>query len=68
VSYFKVHDAVLFPMHTVFRKHGIELLAKNHHLFYVDLILISRKDKNLCVLTDRIREEISPDEGWYSLS
>jgi tetratricopeptide (TPR) repeat protein len=69
VSYFKdKEDEVLFAMHTVFHIRDIKPMGENHRLFQVDLTLTSDNDKDLRVLTDRIREETLPDsEGWYRL-
>jgi hypothetical protein len=55
-------------MNTVFRIGEIKPMDKNHRLFQVDLTLTSDNDKDLRVLTDRIREETFPDdEGWQRL-
>ena len=56
-------------MHTVFRINGIKPLGENQRLIQVDLTLTGENDdKDLRELTDRIREETSPDdEGWYRL-
>jgi tetratricopeptide (TPR) repeat protein len=68
VSYFQTEDAVLFSMHTVFRIGKIQPMGENHRLFQVDLTLTGEDDKDLWVLTDRIREETYPDEeGWFRL-
>jgi tetratricopeptide (TPR) repeat protein len=67
VSYYK-EDEVLFAMNTVFRIRDIKPMGGNHRLFQVELILTSDNDKDLRLLTDRIREETFPDdEGWYRL-
>ncbi|CAM6005317.1 unnamed protein product, partial [Sphagnum balticum] len=59
---------VLFSMRTVFRIGDITPMAENPRLFQVNLTLTSDSDPDLCVLTDRIREESYPeDEGWYRL-
>jgi tetratricopeptide (TPR) repeat protein len=68
VSYFQTEDEVLFSMHTVFRIGKIQSMGENHRLFQVDLTLTGEDDKDLQVLTDRIREETDPDEGgWFRL-
>ncbi len=70
VSYFKdEEDEVLFSMHTVFRINAIKPLGENERLIQVDLTLTGENDdKDLRILTDRIREETFPDEkGWYRL-
>jgi tetratricopeptide (TPR) repeat protein len=61
-------DEVLFSMHTVFRIHNIKPLDATNRLFQVDMTLTSDNDRQLLILTDRIREETSPDaEGRYRL-
>jgi tetratricopeptide (TPR) repeat protein len=69
VSYFQAEDEVLFSMHTVFRINAIKPLGENQRLIQVDLTLMGEDDdKDLRVLTDRIRVETFPDsEGWYRL-
>ena len=69
VSYFKkTKDEVLFSMHTVFRIGEITPMDENNRLFQVKLTLTSDNDRDLRVLTDRIREETNPtDQGWYRL-
>ena len=70
VSYFKdEEDEILFSMHTVFRINGIKPLGENQRLIQVDLTLTGENDdKDLRILTDRIREDtFSDDEGWYRL-
>jgi Tfp pilus assembly protein PilF len=68
VSHFKDEDEVFFAMHIVFPINGIKPMAENHRLFQVELTLTSDNDKDLRVLTNRIREETFPDlEGWYRL-
>jgi tetratricopeptide (TPR) repeat protein len=69
ISYFSEEDEVLFSMHTVFRIHNIKSMGENQRLFQMDLILTDENDdKDLRVLTDRIREETFPkSSGWYRL-
>jgi hypothetical protein len=68
VSYLKAEDEVLFSMHTIFRIREIKSLGDNNRLWQVDLTPTSDSDKDLRVLTDRIREETFPDStGWYRL-
>jgi hypothetical protein len=68
VSYYKDKDEVLFSMHTVFRICNIKPLDDCNRLFQVELTLTNDTDKDLRVLTDRIREETFPDtKGWYRL-
>jgi hypothetical protein len=67
-SYFQGEDEVLFAMHTVFRINDIKSMDGNNRLFEVNLTLTGDNDQDLRVLTDRIREESSPDnEGWERL-
>ena len=67
-AYGDKEDEVLFAMHSIFRIHDIQPLGRNGRLFRVELTLTSDTDKDLQALTDRIREESSPDEeGWYRL-
>jgi tetratricopeptide (TPR) repeat protein len=55
-------------MHTIFRIREIKSLGEKNRLWQVELTLTSDNDKDLRVLTDRIREETFPDsEGWYRL-
>jgi hypothetical protein len=69
VSFYKgKEDEVLFSMHTVFRIGEITAMSEKHRLFQVDLTLTGDNDKDLHVLTDRIREEIYPHEKrWERL-
>jgi tetratricopeptide (TPR) repeat protein len=60
-------DEILFSMHTVFRICEITPLEGNR-LFQVKLTLTSDNDKDLCALTDRIRQGTSPNlDGWFRL-
>ena len=62
VSYFgDKEDEVLFAMHTIFRIQDIQSMGGNGRLFRVELTLTSDNDKDLHVLTDRIREESFPE-------
>jgi tetratricopeptide (TPR) repeat protein len=68
VSNFNEEDEILFSMHSVFRIHDIKPFDGNQNLFQVDLTLTTDNDKDLQVLTKRIREEIDPEsEEWYRL-
>jgi tetratricopeptide (TPR) repeat protein len=69
VSYFKgKEDEVLFSMHTVFRIQDIKPMDEKHRPFQVDLTLTNDDDKDLRILSDRIRESSFPHEtGWYRL-
>jgi Tfp pilus assembly protein PilF len=69
ISYYKdKEDEMLFSMHTVFRIGEITSIDENHRLFQVQLTLTSDNDKDLRMLTDRIRQETFPnDHGWFRL-
>ncbi|CAF1081830.1 unnamed protein product [Adineta steineri] len=68
VSYFHTEDEVLFSMHTIFRIGDIKPMDGNNHLYKVNLTLINDNDQDLRTLTDRIRQETSPNSaGWYRL-
>ena len=69
VSYFQdIEDEVLFSMHTIFRIREIKSLGEKNRLWQVELTLTSDNDKDLRLLTERIREETHPDStGWYRL-
>jgi tetratricopeptide (TPR) repeat protein len=44
-------------------------MGENHRLFQVELTLTSGNNKDLRVLTDRIRKDNFPDSsGWYRLA
>jgi tetratricopeptide (TPR) repeat protein len=60
-------DEVLFSMHTVFRIRDIKSIDDSHRLYQVDLTLTSDNDKDLCLLTDRIRKETEESTGWNQL-
>ena len=67
-AYEDKEDEVLFAMHTIFRIQDIQPMGGSDCLFRVELTLISDNDKDLHVLTHRIREESFPnDPGWYRL-
>ena len=69
VSY-RQHTAeeILFSMHTIFRVHDIKSLETSSRLFQVNLTLTNDEDKDLGILTDRIRKEISSvSNGWHRL-
>ena len=68
VSYFHEEDEILFSMHTTFRIFNIKSLDENNRLYEVNLVLTNDNDKDLCVLTDRIRQDTFPDsKGWYRM-
>ena len=61
-------DEVLFSMHAVFRITEITLAKEHKRLYQVHLALTSDDDKDLRVLTDRIREDTYPTlPGWLQL-
>jgi tetratricopeptide (TPR) repeat protein len=66
-SEYAQEDEILFSMHTIFRIHDIKRMGENQRLFQVDLTLTSDNDKDLRVLTERIREEIEGSTGWDRL-
>ena len=62
ISFYKaVEEEVLFSMHTVFRIGEIKKIKNNNRLYQVTLTLTSDNDKQLQILTGRIREETSPN-------
>jgi tetratricopeptide (TPR) repeat protein len=68
VSAFPDENEILFSMHSIFRIDDIKPMVENQRLFQVDLTLTSDNDKDLRVLTDRIREEIDPSsKEWNRL-
>ncbi|CAF1356566.1 unnamed protein product [Adineta steineri] len=68
VSYYNDSDDIIFSMNTVFRIHTIKSIDKNNRLFQVDMELTSDTDKDIQLLGDRIREEISLDQNeWCKL-
>jgi tetratricopeptide (TPR) repeat protein len=68
ISSFQTEDEVLFSMHTVFRIGEIQSMGENPGLIQVDLTLTGEDDKDLRILTDRIRDQTFPNsEGWYRL-
>jgi tetratricopeptide (TPR) repeat protein len=64
--YREKEDEVLFSMQSVFRIRDIKSMSENKRIYQVDLTLTSDNDKDLRLLTERIREEI-PGSGWYRL-
>lgn len=67
VSYFQREDEVLFSMHAIFRICDIKSMYENQCLYQVVLTLTSDDDKDLRLLTDRIREETDGSTGWDQL-
>jgi tetratricopeptide (TPR) repeat protein len=66
VSYFHEENEVLFSMQSVFRIQDIKSMGEDKRLYQVELILTNDNDKDLQLLTERIREDI-PGSGWYRL-
>lgn len=67
-SSIKNEDEVLFSMNSIFRIDNIILMDEKKRRFQVNLTLTDRNDKDLCILTNRIREEMYPHEtGWHQL-
>ena len=60
-------DEMLFSMHTVFRIINISPMDESNRLFQVNLILTNNNDRDLRVLTDRIRAESENSKGWDRL-
>jgi tetratricopeptide (TPR) repeat protein len=67
ISYFQEDGEILFSMNTIFRIGNIKQIDKNNRLWQVDLTLTTDGDKDLRILTDRIREEIEGPTGWHRL-
>jgi tetratricopeptide (TPR) repeat protein len=68
ISYYREEAEVLFAMHSIFRIGQIKQVDSDNSLWQVSLTLTSDNDKDLCALTDRIREETFPDKkGWYRM-
>jgi len=63
-SHFQTEEEVLFSMHIVFRIGEINRIDNNISLYQVELILTSDDDQQLCILTERNREETSGETGW----
>ncbi|CAF1077755.1 unnamed protein product [Adineta steineri] len=67
ISCFPGEDEILFSMHTIFRVGTIKQMQTNKQLYQVELQLTSDDDRQLRLLTDRIREEVVGDNGWERL-
>ncbi|UJR25108.1 hypothetical protein I4U23_006467 [Adineta vaga] len=68
VSYFKNEDEILFSMHSVFRVDDITPMDETNRIYQINLTATSDDDKDLCVLTQCIRDELCPDtDGWFRL-
>lgn len=70
VSFYKdAEEEVLFAMHTVFRIGSIEERFDNGEPFWqVELTLTTDNDRQLSILTERIREETQGETGWPRLA
>ncbi|CAF4564104.1 unnamed protein product, partial [Rotaria sp. Silwood2] len=69
VSYFRDSEReILFSMHSVFRIRDILSMSHNDRFWKVDITLTADNDKQLSVLTTRMREEIfAGTTGWSRL-
>lgn len=62
-------DEILFAMHSVFRINEIKPMNEHQNVYQVNLTLTTDKDKDLQILTDRIREECAPNsKGWFRVA
>jgi Tfp pilus assembly protein PilF len=69
VSRFQIEKEILFSMHAIFRIGETKQIDENNRLWQVELTLTSDNDPQLFALTERIRQEIFPNEqGWYRLA
>jgi tetratricopeptide (TPR) repeat protein len=67
VSDFPEENEVLCSMHSVFRIQNIKPLRENQRLFQMDLTLTSDNDKDLRLLTNRMRKDMKGSTGWFGL-
>ncbi|CAF1118891.1 unnamed protein product [Adineta steineri] len=67
ISYFPGEDEILFSMHTIFRVGAIKQMDSNNQLYQIELQLTSDDDRQLRLLTDRIREDVVGENGWERL-
>lgn len=67
VSYYRTEEEILFSMHTIFRVGGIKKMDNNTSIYEVELKLTSDNDQELCVLTNRIRQEAMGPTQWARL-
>jgi tetratricopeptide (TPR) repeat protein len=66
ISYYKGSEQeILFSMHTIFRIGNIEQI--HNDFWQVELTLTDDNDKQLSVLTEKIREETEKKIGWPRL-
>ncbi|CAF1687739.1 unnamed protein product, partial [Adineta ricciae] len=65
VGYFDTQDEVLFPLQSVFRLDGIEVIDTDKHIYEVRVTLANDSDENIRKLVNRVREETFPGQvGW----
>jgi tetratricopeptide (TPR) repeat protein len=67
-SSFYGEEEILFSMHAVFRIDDITEIDKNNSLYQVELTLTADDDRELRILTDKIRDEAGVGSGWDRLS
>jgi tetratricopeptide (TPR) repeat protein len=67
LSYFQTEEEILFSMHTIFRIGEINKIDNNKPLYQVDLRFTADDDKQLRILTERIRQEVASATGWRRL-
>ncbi|CAF3498465.1 unnamed protein product [Adineta steineri] len=69
VSYQHDENDILFSMHTIFRIVDIKSMDEHNRRYEIKLTLTSDNDKDLTLLTDRIRDETySNSTGWHELA
>ncbi|CAF0918099.1 unnamed protein product [Adineta steineri] len=67
VSYHKIEEEILFPMHTVFRIGAIKQMNNNDQLYQVELQLTADDDEQLQRLTEFISKGAEGKTGWNRL-
>ena len=67
ISPFEEEEEILFSMHSVFRVGDITKLPHSDTLYQVDLELTRDDDAELRILTERIRQEVADETGWWRL-
>ncbi|CAF0834047.1 unnamed protein product [Adineta ricciae] len=68
ISYFFDEGEVLFSMHAVCRIRSITPTHSNNRLFEISLSVTDDSDKDLCILTERIKQDrFSFNNGWLRL-
>ena len=66
-SYFNDKDMMIFSMNTIFRIVDIQRLDNEHRLFEVKLLLVGENDPEVCVIKNRIYQEVESSRGWKRL-